>query len=89
MRNCRAFGAIVVRHERNVGYGAAMQSLIRRARELKADVLVTLDGDGQHDPARISRLVKPIEDGIAQVVLGSRFMDRNGTQTCQLTGNSV
>jgi len=72
-------GAIVVRHERNVGYGAAMQSLIRRARELKADVLVTLDGDGQHDPAEISRLVKPIEDGIAQVVLGSRFMDRNGT----------
>jgi glycosyltransferase involved in cell wall biosynthesis len=42
-------------------------------------VLVTLDGDGQHDPAEIPRLVKPIEDGVAEVVLGSRFMDKNGT----------
>ena len=51
-------GAVVVRHERNAGYGAALQSLFRRAWELKADVLVTLDGDGQHDPAEIPRLVK-------------------------------
>ncbi len=72
-------GAVVIRHERNLGYGAALQSLFKRARELNADVLVTLDGDGQHDPAEIPRLVKPIEDGIAEVVLGSRFMDENGT----------
>ena len=72
-------GAVVVRHERNAGYGAAMQSLFRRAWALKADVFVTLDGDGQHDPAEIPRLVKPIEDGVAEVVLGSRFMDKNGT----------
>jgi glycosyltransferase involved in cell wall biosynthesis len=38
-----------------------------------------LDADGQHDPAEIPRLVKPIEDGVADVVLGSRFMDKNGT----------
>lgn len=72
-------GAVVVRHERNAGYGAAVQSLFGRARALKADVFVTLDGDGQHDPAEIPRLVKPIEDGVAEVVLGSRFMDKNGT----------
>jgi glycosyltransferase involved in cell wall biosynthesis len=72
-------GAVVVRHERNLGYGAALQSLFKRARELKADVLVTLDGDGQHDPAEIPRLVKPIEDGVAEVVFGSRFMDKNGS----------
>ena len=72
-------GAVVVRHERNAGYGAAIQSLFKRAWALKADVLVTLDGDGQHDPAEIPRLVKPIEDGVAEVVLGSRFMDKNGT----------
>lgn len=72
-------GAVVVRHERNSGYGAALQSLFRRARELKADVLVTLDSDGQHDPAEIPRLIKPIEDDVAEVVLGSRFMDKNGT----------
>jgi len=72
-------GAVVLRHDHNSGYGAALQTLFRRARELKADVLVTLDADGQHDPSEIPRLVKPIEDGVAEVVLGSRFIDKNGT----------
>jgi hypothetical protein len=72
-------GAVVVCHEKNLGYGAALQSLFKRARELKADVLVTFDGDGQHDPAQIPLLVAPIEQGVAEVVLGSRFMDKNGT----------
>ena len=72
-------GAVVVRHERNAGYGAAIQSLFKQARALNAGVLVTLDGDGQHDPEEIPRLVKPIENGFAQLVLGSRFIDKNGT----------
>ena len=72
-------GAVVVRHERNLGYGAALQSLFKHARALKADVLVTFDSDGQHDPAQIPLLVKPIDEGVAEVVLGSRFMDKNGT----------
>lgn len=72
-------GAVVIRHEQNSGYGAALQSLFKKARDLKADVLVTLDSDGQHDPAQIPRVVKPIEDGVAEVVLGSRFIDKKGT----------
>jgi glycosyltransferase involved in cell wall biosynthesis len=72
-------GAVVIRHEKNLGYGAALQSLFKRAKELNADVLVTLDSDGQHNPSEIPRLVRPIEDGQAEVVLGSRFMDKNGT----------
>ena len=68
-------GAVVVRHERNLGYGAAVQSLFRRARELGADVLVTLDADGQHFPREIPEVVKPIVDGVADVVVGSRFID--------------
>jgi hypothetical protein len=72
-------GAVVIRHKRNSGYGAALQSLLKRARELNADVLVTLDSDGQHNPAEIPRLLKPIEDGLAEVVLGSRFLDKEGT----------
>jgi glycosyltransferase involved in cell wall biosynthesis len=72
-------GAVVVRHEKNSGYGAALQSLFRRARELKADVLVTIDSDGQHSAEEIPLMVKPIEEGIAEVVLGSRFMDKTGT----------
>jgi glycosyltransferase involved in cell wall biosynthesis len=67
-------GAEVVRHERNMGYGAAIQSLFSRARELDADILVTLDGDGQHDPAEVPVVIKPVVDGEADVVVGSRFI---------------
>jgi glycosyltransferase involved in cell wall biosynthesis len=74
-----SLGAEVIRHEGNMGYGAALQSLFRRARELNADVLVTLDADGQHDPGEISNVVKPIVKGKADVVIGSRFVDANGT----------
>jgi glycosyltransferase involved in cell wall biosynthesis len=72
-------GAEVIKHEENLGYGAAIKSLFRRARELDADILVTMDADGQHDPAEIPRLVKLIEEGVAEVVLGSRFLDAKGT----------
>lgn len=68
-------GADVVRHEQNLGYGAAVQSLFKRARELDSDVLVTLDGDGQHDPAEVPRVIKPVVGGLADIVVGSRFVD--------------
>ena len=77
-RIAQGLGAIVVCHEQNSGYGAAVQSLFRRARELHADVLVTIDGDGQHDPREIPRLVQPVIDGVSDVVVGSRFLDGNG-----------
>jgi glycosyltransferase involved in cell wall biosynthesis len=73
-------GADVVRHETNSGYGAAIRSLFERAREFGADVLVTLDGDGQHNPSEIPTVVKPIFDGRADVVIGSRFVDDNGAK---------
>ena len=73
-------GAIVVRHERNLGYGAAIQSLFRQARKLNADVLVTLDGDGQHDPSEVSEITRPLADGSADVVIGSRFKGVEGGQ---------
>lgn len=72
----RRLGADVVCHGRNLGYGAAIKSLFKRAGELGADVLVTLDGDGQHDPREIPKIVKPIVDGTADVVVGSRFVDK-------------
>ena len=71
-------GAVVIRHERNKGYGAALQSLFKKAKMLNADVLVTFDSDGQHDPAQIPLLVEPIKTGMAEVVLGSRFTDKAG-----------
>jgi glycosyltransferase involved in cell wall biosynthesis len=75
----KRLGADVVKHEQNLGYGAAVKSLFRHALELGADVLVTLDGDGQHDPAEIPDVVKPIFNGMADVVVGSRFVNDRGT----------
>ena len=69
-------GADVVRHKQNLGYGVALRSLFKRARELGADVLVTLDGDGQHDPSEVPEVVKPIVDGSADVTIGSRFASK-------------
>jgi glycosyltransferase involved in cell wall biosynthesis len=74
-------GAQVIRHDRNLGYGGAMRTCFKAARELEADVMVTVDGDGQHDPDDIPRLVEPIRQGKADVVIGSRMLNRspNGT----------
>ena len=67
-------GVTVVRHESNIGYGAAIASLFEEARRIGSDVLVTLDADGQHNPDEISSLVEPILAGEADVVIGSRFL---------------
>ena len=67
-------GAEVVRHERNLGKGAAIRSLFDFAKRLGADVVVTLDADGQHDPEEIPKLVEPILSGKADIVIGSRSL---------------
>lgn len=72
-------GAEVARHPQNMGYGAAIKTLFQRALDFGADVLVTLDGDGQHCALEIPQIVKPITDGNADVVIGSRFIDAQGT----------
>ena len=68
-------GADVIRHEKNMGYGAAIKTLFTMAREVSADVLVTLDGDGQHDPKDIPFVVKPVLQNEVDVVIGSRFLE--------------
>jgi len=71
-----AAGAIVYKHERNRGYGAAIRGCIEKGRKHEADILVTIDGDGQHDPCDIVALIKPITDGETDVVIGSRFLGK-------------
>jgi len=68
-------GAAVVRHEQNMGKGAALRTAFRCARDLEPDVVVMLDGDGQHDPGEIPRLVDPILGGEADMVVGSRYVE--------------
>jgi glycosyltransferase involved in cell wall biosynthesis len=69
----RELGAIVIRHERNTGKGEALRSLFFEARSTGADVLVTLDADGQHDPSEIPVVAGPVLSGKADVVIGSRM----------------
>ncbi|RJQ28864.1 glycosyltransferase family 2 protein [Candidatus Parcubacteria bacterium] len=70
-------GAIVVSHQRNRGYGAAIQSLFSKAKEIDCDILVTFDADGQHKVVDIKKTIEPILKGNADIVIGSRFMDKN------------
>ena len=65
-------GAIVLRHERNKGKTAAVQTLINEAIRRDADVLVLLDSDGQHDPDEIPALIKPILKDGYDLATGSR-----------------
>jgi glycosyltransferase involved in cell wall biosynthesis len=68
-------GAVVLAHKYNLGYGASIASLFAKAREMQADIAVTIDSDGQHDPSYIQSLIQPIIDGQADIVIGSRFLD--------------
>ena len=71
-----AAGAEVYQHGQNRGYGAAIRSALEKGRQLGADILVILDGDGQHDPKDIPNLVKPLLSDEADIVIGSRFLGK-------------
>ena len=77
-RIAEACGAIIHQHRVNRGYGGALKSLFRIAREMDADALVVLDSDGQHNPEDIPKLLEPIISEEADFVIGSRFIDGGG-----------
>ena len=70
-------GAYVIKHHTNEGKGSAMKSLFKYALCSQADVIVTIDGDGQFLPNEIEKLCKPIISGVSDVVIGYRFDDND------------
>jgi glycosyltransferase involved in cell wall biosynthesis len=70
----KAAGASVLRNRMNKGYGVAIRKLFEAAVEKDADVMVTLDSDGQHDPDEIPRISRPILNEGVDLVIGSRFL---------------
>ncbi len=70
-------GARVIRHVENCGAGAATMTGVLAARALSADAIVILDADEQHDPHDIPALLKPVQDGKADIVFANRFGQRN------------
>ena len=73
-------GATVLRHEKNAGKGAALRTAFKWAMDNNVDILVTLDGDGQHNPDEIPRLLEPILQKDADMVNGARFLKGHDLQ---------
>ena len=71
-------GAIVLRLPFNLGIGGAVQTGYQYALENDFDLAVQVDGDGQHDPSEITRLLEPILDDRADMVVGTRFAEGGG-----------
>ena len=68
-------GAVVISHKKNMGYGAALRTIFQKSVELDSDILVTFDADGQHRIEDINKILQPLENNEADVVIGSRFLD--------------
>lgn len=77
----RKAGAEVIVHEVNKGKGVALKTGFAAADHLGADIIVTMDSDGQHNPAEIPKLIDPIIKGEADMVNGSRYLNGLGKNT--------
>ena len=82
-------GAFVIRHSRNKGKGAALKSLFDYAKHSNADIVVTLDGDGQFLPEEIPKLTKDIENGKSDIVIGYRFETEKDMPSHRKLGNKI
>lgn len=84
----RRAGAYVVRHGCNLGKGSALLTGLRHAAELGCDYAITLDGDGQHDPAEIPKLLDALRNG-ADIVVGCRMRNPDGMPVERLLTNML
>ena len=79
----KELGATVINHKKNMGYGSAIRSIFLKSKSLNGDILVTFDADGQHRVKDIEKVIKPIINGKSDLVIGSRFLDKNETEVPQ------
>jgi UDP-N-acetylglucosamine---dolichyl-phosphate N-acetylglucosaminyltransferase len=82
-------GVTALRHKINRGKGAATKTGIEAAKLLDADIVVTMDGDGQHDPSDIGKLIDPIKNEGFDAVLGSRLMNPEGMPFYKIIHNKI
>lgn len=80
-------GAKVYSHLINRGLGGALGTGIKAALSEGADIMVTLDADGQHNPDEIPKIIKPIIEGKADMVIGSRFLAPQSIPLFRRMGN--
>ena len=83
-------GAVVISHEKNLGYGATISTLFDYCRKNNAEIMVTLDGDGQHNPDQIPDLINVILKHNVDVVIGSRSLrDEKDLPSYRRTGIKI
>ncbi len=80
---------LVISHARNLGVGAALRAGMKAAISRNPDVIVKIDGDGQHLPEDIPKLIKPIADGEADLVIGTRFNSHVQMPFIKKAGNRI
>ncbi len=85
----RRAGAEVVTLPRHLGLGGCVQTGYKLAFELGFDYVVRVDGDGQHDAADIPRIYQRLLDSGAHMVIGSRFIEKNGQRTTPMRGFGI
>ena len=80
---------IALRHKINRGKGAAIKTGIVAACLCNPDIVVTIDGDGQHDPSDIDKLIQPIKTDSCDVVLGTRMANSDGMPFIKVVANKI
>ncbi len=85
----KKLGATVLAHKTNLGKGVALRTGFEYAKRLEPQVVVVLDTDGQHDPADIPRVIRPVLDGEADLVVGARSMKTGVMPKERIIGNKV
>ena len=82
-------GAKVLALPHHLGLGGCVQAGYRLAYELGYEYVIRVDGDGQHDPRDIPTILKTLEHGDCEMVIGSRFVDGKGSHTSFLRGAGI
>ncbi len=82
-------GVVALRHKINRGKGAATKTGIEAAKRLGADIIITMDSDGQHNPADVGPLIQPLEQGTCDVTLGTRLTNPKGMPWYKIIANHI
>lgn len=86
---CKEKGFNYISLPSNLGIGGGVQTGYLYAKENGYDIAIQYDGDGQHNAEYIKKLIKPLEDGIADMTIGSRFIEKEGFQTSAMRRGGI
>lgn len=89
VKRAKEAGATVIQHEKNLGKGVALRSLLNYGKQLNSDVLVTIDGDGQFLPEEMNKLIAPVLHEGIDIVIGYRFDSSTEMPSYRKAGNKM